>query len=83
MLGSERSLSAAASFCEGVMALKETAEREREADAHADSLRKRRPGEEMPFRTPSSSAKWEGHLATKTIERSQYPRALYKLRCHA
>ncbi|CAH2087660.1 unnamed protein product [Euphydryas editha] len=44
MLGSERCWSAVTSYCEEVMALKEAAEREREAAAHADSLRRRRPG---------------------------------------
>lgn len=44
MLGSERCWSAVASYCEEVVALKESAEREREAAAHADSLRSRRPG---------------------------------------
>ncbi|CAH2096595.1 unnamed protein product [Euphydryas editha] len=44
MLGSERCWSAVASFCEEVMALKEAAEREREADANANPFRRRRPG---------------------------------------
>ncbi|CAH0407486.1 unnamed protein product [Chilo suppressalis] len=44
MLGSERVWRAAASFCESVMAQKEAAEREREEDALAAPLRRRRVG---------------------------------------
>ena len=43
MLDCERNWSAMVSFCESVIALKETAERVRESSANADSLR-RRPG---------------------------------------
>ncbi|CAH0718156.1 unnamed protein product, partial [Brenthis ino] len=45
MLRDERSWSAMVSFSEAVISLKETAEREREANALADPLRRRRLGE--------------------------------------
>ncbi|XP_045446886.1 uncharacterized protein LOC123655092 [Melitaea cinxia] len=44
ILSSDRYWSAVTSFCEEVMALKEAAERQREADVHANPLRRRRPG---------------------------------------
>ena len=44
MLRSKTCWEATASFCESVIALKEAAERDREEDAHADAIRRRRPG---------------------------------------
>ncbi|CAH2093259.1 unnamed protein product [Euphydryas editha] len=86
MLGSERCWSAVASFCEEVMALKEAAEREREADANANPLRRRRPGEgdavtrSFTLRNRVGGAPIILPLATREIERSRCPRALYRRR---
>ncbi|KAJ0182210.1 hypothetical protein K1T71_001579 [Dendrolimus kikuchii] len=44
MLQSQQSWIAVSSFCESVMSQKEAAERAREEDAYADSIRRRRTG---------------------------------------
>jgi hypothetical protein len=54
MVGNERAWKAVASFCEAVMSQKEAAEREREEDALATPLRRRREGRRRRAHVASS-----------------------------
>jgi hypothetical protein len=54
MVGNERAWKAVASFCEAVMSQKEAAEREREEDALAGPLRRRREGRRRRAHVASS-----------------------------